>query len=95
MERSLNFIENKGMGDTRRYDRTKIKNINIPGLANNLAMMGMPSGELYNIRGIDPINMAFAGVGNPIKLSVCLVSILNFASRNAENTGIRNAIKGM
>lgn len=31
-------------------------------------------------------NKVFAGVANPMKFSVCLVSMLNFANRNAENT---------
>ena len=43
---------------------------------------------------MEPINIAFAGVGKPIKLVVCLSSILNFAKRNAENKGIKNATKG-
>ena len=39
-------------------------------------------------------NIAFAGVGIPIKEDVCRESILNFANRKAEKTGIRNAMYG-
>jgi hypothetical protein len=39
------------------------------------------------------MSIAFAGVGRPIKLSDCRVSVLNFASLNAEKTGIKKAIK--
>ena len=35
---------------------------------------------------------AFAGVGKPIKFSLCLISTLNLASLNPENTAI---ISGM
>ena len=31
---------------------------------------------------------AFAGVGKPIKFSLCLISTLNLASLNPENTAI-------
>ncbi len=43
-------------------------------------------GNCFNINGKETINRVFAGVGIPIKLVVCLVSKLNFARRNAENT---------
>ncbi len=43
------------------------------------------------IKDKEHINKAFAGVGNPINESVCLVSILNFANLSAENTAIMNA----
>jgi hypothetical protein len=43
------------------------------------------------IIGKEAINKEFAGVGRPIKFSVCLVSILNFANLRAENTAIRKA----
>jgi hypothetical protein len=43
------------------------------------------------IIGKEAINKEFAGVGRPIKFSDCLVSILNFASLNPENTAIRKA----
>ena len=36
--------------------------------------------------------IAFAGVGNPIKFTDCLVSTLNLASLNPEKTGISMAI---
>ena len=36
--------------------------------------------------------IAFAGVGNPLKDVVCVVSILNFARRNAAQTGIKTMI---
>ncbi len=43
-------------------------------------------------RGNALMNNALAGVGKPIKLSACLVSTLNFASRSAENIAIKKAI---
>jgi hypothetical protein len=50
------------------------------------------SPNCFRIRGKDAINIAFAGVGTPIKESVWRVSRLNFARRIAEKTGITNAI---
>lgn len=38
-------------------------------------------------------NKVHAGVGRPINESVWRGSLLNFANRNIENTGIRNARK--
>ena len=40
-------------------------------------------------------NKADAGVGIPIKLEDWFVSMLNLASRSAENIGIRKATKGL
>ncbi len=48
-----------------------------------------------NISGKLNINNVFAGVGNPIKLEVCLVSTLNFAKRYAEATVTNNPINGI
>ena len=45
-----------------------------------------------SIIGKDAIKIAAAGVGNPIKEMVCLVSILNFANLIAEKMGIKKAI---
>lgn len=42
-----------------------------------------------------PQNSAFAGVGIPINELVCLVSTLNFASLNPENTDMKNAMYGI
>ena len=39
----------------------------------------------------DPQNKAFAGVGIPMNQQVCLVSMLNFASRRAEKADMRKA----
>ena len=50
-------------------------------------------GQDINTNGKLVINKAFAGVGNPIKEFDCLVSILNFANRMAEKTGIVKAIQ--
>lgn len=47
------------------------------------------SGPDSSTNGIVQIKRALAGVGNPIKESLCLVSILNFAKRTAENMGMR------
>ena len=37
-----------------------------------------------------PKNRALAGVGNPMKFSSCLVSVLKRANRTAERAGTRN-----
>ena len=42
--------------------------------------------------GKEAINIAAAGVGNPIKEEVCLVLILNFANRIAEEIVMINPI---
>ncbi len=47
-----------------------------------------------SIKGKEAINKALAGVGKPIKTSVCLLSLLNLANRNAENKGIKKARNG-
>lgn len=52
------------------------------------------AGALKAIRGKELINKALAGVGKPIKLWVCRVSVLNLASLKAENMAIKKAIKG-
>ena len=44
--------------------------------------------------GMTAKNNVIAGVGSPIKESVCLVSRLNLANLNNANTGIRKAIIG-
>src|SRR5579862_4193882 len=43
--------------------------------------------------GKEAMNIALAGVGNPIKFSAWRVSLLNFASLSAEKTDIRKAMK--
>ena len=43
--------------------------------------------------GKEAINIAAAGVGNPIKEEVCLVSRLNFANRIAEKIVMINPMK--
>jgi hypothetical protein len=45
-------------------------------------------------RGKNMKNKVLSGVGIPINLSDCRVSILNFAKRNREKKGIANAHKG-
>ncbi len=54
-----------------------------------------PSFSNFKLNGIDNQNNAFAGVGKPINVDDCLVSILNFANRNMASTGKRKAAKGI
>ena len=60
------------------------------GLLTRLSNDGYFSNQ--SITGMEAIKMAFAGVGKPIKLVVCRVSMLNFASRKAEKTVTKNGI---
>lgn len=48
----------------------------------------------FNINGSPLIKKALAGVGSPINCSLCLSSVLNLASLNAENKAILNEIHG-
>ena len=91
----MNFNENIGIGEINKNESRNISITRNPGLAKILLKNKIrPDGYAIS-NGIDPINIALAGVGSPIKLSVCLWSILNFARRKAENTGIRKETKGI
>ena len=83
-EKFLNFSANKGSSATNRKERI------IDSAAKN---QWLPTNERSKrlfviIRGKELIKRALAGVGRPINELVCLVSMLNFASRSAEKTAI-------
>ena len=81
----LNLNENIGISEIRRYENIKVNASIIQKL---FAKASFPVSIPIQI----PIqNKALAGVGNPINEEVCLSSILNFASLNAENTAIMKA----
>ena len=51
--------------------------------------------NIFRLSGMrEAINIAFAGVGRPMKDDICRVSTLNFANRKAEKIGMRNAMYG-
>ena len=80
----LNFKENKGISTIRSNGKIiarMLKSCKSKNIGNWLA----------SICGMAAIKTANTGVGNPIKEVVCLLSILNFAKRIAENIGINNA----
>jgi hypothetical protein len=85
--KDLNFSANRGNSATKSQELIIGKAI-IKYL--ELKIVSAQSGPLCKTKGIEIIKRAFAGVGTPIKESVCLVSRLNLASRTAENIGIRN-----
>ena len=80
----LNFIENIGISLTRRSDSSTEAAGMIHGLSvTGLAMLRTSRCEIV---AKDPQSIAQAGVARPMKFSVCLSSMLNFASLSAENT---------
>ena len=87
---SLNFRENILISATRRYEKRKVIANNVHGLSKKL--LNWVEGYSNTVTDIEPINIALAGVGSPIKLSVCLLSVLNLASLIPEKTLI---IKGV
>jgi len=84
-EKSLNFNANNSNGATNNNEKTMVIPVNTGVLKMTpLRDSGKKTNEVRNI--------AFAGVGTPINVSVCRVSTLNLANRNAEKTAIINAI---
>lgn len=84
-ERFLNFRENISISDTsnpenRHTNRRRQTGWKFPETRKSCAPVTK-----------EPQNRAFAGTGSPIKELVWRVSLLNFASRNAEKTESRNA----
>lgn len=90
----LNLRENKGNSATNKNDIRQQKPMNNHGFkksdfAKKEILCGViPENNESAIRGIEEINIALAGVGSPIKDSVWRGSLLNFARRKAEKTGI-------
>lgn len=87
--RFLNFKDSIGISATSRAHITATNTANIQVFN----MYGEKLLCSLMMIGKEAMRIAFAGVGRPIKLSACRVSTLNFASRNAENTGIAKAMK--
>lgn len=85
----LNFNENIGISHTSNQ-LNMITNANKNG-ALNIGEVRYAS--LLEIRAAQKI--AFAGVGIPMKVVCCRSSILNLASRMAENAAMMNAVNGM
>ena len=88
--RFLNFKENKGISAINNTDITTVARIKSSGIAIQV-LRELPAWNSV-IKGKERKNKVFAGVGKPIKLSVCLSSTLNFANRYAEKAGIISAI---
>lgn len=90
----LNLSENKGNSAIIKNDIIQQNAINNHGLKKtdiiNSIMPGdvTPENQGSIIKGMEAISIALAGVGNPINDSVCRTSLLNFARRKAEKTGI-------
>ena len=85
--RFTNFNANIGKLQTSKNDITTLRIITAIQLSKKATKQFPYTDKLIN----EAINKAFAGTGNPTKLTVCRVSILNFAKRNAEK---RAMIKG-
>jgi hypothetical protein len=78
-EKFLNFKANNSIGATSRKETMMVIHIRTPGWETHVA-----NGSGSNHSPV--INRALAGVGNPIKVSLCLSSVLNLARRMAEKT---------
>ena len=81
----LNFIENIGISETRKYEKRNIS-----------PMISAQACSIPNSHSLPPTmsddqKSAFAGVGKPMNDVVWRVSMLNFAKRQAENTAMRKA----
>ena len=74
----LNFKANKGISAFNKKELMMVTPIKNHWLKMILSINGVYWN--WNIKGKLIINNVFAGVGKPIKLSVCRLSILNFAS---------------
>ena len=90
----LNFNENIGNSETKSKDVAITITIIATGLEQkSVNQLDVPFfNRISDVDTNDDRNNALAGVGKPIKLLVCLSSILNFANRNAENAGTKKAM---
>lgn len=96
-EKFLNFRENKGSSAISKNERT-MEEIRTKNSSWNKLPIKVPISVglvlfCFSIRGMLSQKRALAGVGNPMKESVCLSSRLNFANRYAENTAITKGMK--
>ena len=87
----LNFIENIGISLTSRSDNMTDATGIIHVLSVNAPAILLIS--RWAIVTNEPHIIAHAGVARPMKFSLCLSSMLNFASLNAENTTIMSGRK--
>ena len=84
----LNLSEKRGNSATNRYENTAVTANRKKRLSVSIANEWEVSDEM---KASEQINSALAGVGSPINESLCRVSMLNFANRNAEKTAMINA----
>lgn len=81
----LNFNDIKGISAISSHENRKMKGIRNPAwviiLVKNTISIPNKLFSWLIINGNEAINNALAGVGNPMKESVCRVSKLNFARR--------------
>jgi hypothetical protein len=87
----LNFKAKRGISETKVRDSKIVSPIKTSGIS-IIDAIRLSAWKVL-ISGNDIKIKQFAGVGNPIKLSVCLSSILNFANLYAEKEGMASAIK--
>lgn len=87
----LNLSENIGISLTSKNESRRDK-----AGQNHIVLSNEENIALESVKWIKlTIRIALAGVGSPIKLDDCLVSTLNFASLNAENSTITKGINDM
>ena len=84
----LNLKENIGISEIISAERTAITAYKVFLEKTKCAN---PKLLFRNTRRIPTIKIVAAGVARPMKPSLCLVSMLNFARRNAANKAIKNA----
>ena len=87
----LNFKAKRGISETKASDSKMLSPIKTSGIS-IISAIKLSAWKVL-ISGNDIKNKQFAGVGNPIKLSLCLSSTLNFANLYAEKAGMVSAIK--
>jgi hypothetical protein len=80
----LNLRANNGMPETSKYEEIATITHNIQGSKSAMAMLPVSSGS-------EVMKSAFAGVGNPLKESLCVSSILKIARRKAEKIATEKA----
>ncbi len=83
----LNFRLKRGNSATRRKDNKREMVTNDPAITELLRLIKY----LSRTKGMALTKKAHAGVGKPINCSDCRSSVLNLASRSAENKAILNA----
>src|ERR1035437_3494902 len=88
--RFLNFNANIGSSETKRSDIITVIRTKTTGCKINVSRISYLPCSVISARAA--IKSAFAGVGKPIKDSACRESMLNFANRRAEKTGINKDV---